>query len=470
MKKIRSVVLVSFAVSLGAVVASCLSFSSNPNAGGAGGSGDPGGSGTGGSTGTTDTGGSTGTSDTGGAIGTADTGGSTGTSGTGGAIGTSGTGGSAGRAGVGGSTGTPGVGGSTGSGGATAARGPCDVLATAGNPCVAAHSTVRALYGSYAGRLYQVCRGAFTVNTDTCTGTIRDIGVVGGYADSAAQDTFCAGSSCVISEIYDQSPNGNHLRRGPVGGKGAVDAPAIATALPIRINGHAVYGVYIRRGMGYRAGCDNCTGGGPNPARGVATGDQPETIYMVTSQNGLIDGCCFDYGNAETDAADDGNGTMEAVYFGGGVIWGTGMEGGHTDSTFPWVMADLENGLFAGFSTTPPINAAQKITSNTALPFPFVTALIVGDTAAQLAGRGRFAIYGANATTGPLKSMYDGIRPTLGNYVPMRKQGSIILGIGGDNSNTSEGQWFEGVMASGAATLATVNAVQANIVAAKYGQ
>ena len=52
----------------------------------------------------------------------------------------------------------------------------------------------------------------------------------------------------------------------------------------------------------------------------------------------------------------------------------------------------------------------------------------------------------------------------------MKKQGSIILGIGGDNSNSGGGQWFEGVMASGAASLATVNAVQANIVAARYGK
>ena len=41
---------------------------------------------------------------------------------------------------------------------ATAATkaGPCDILAAAANECVAAHSTVRALYSSYAGPLYQV--------------------------------------------------------------------------------------------------------------------------------------------------------------------------------------------------------------------------------------------------------------------------------------------------------------------------
>ena len=35
-----------------------------------------------------------------------------------------------------------------------AADGPCDILGRAGNPCVAAHSTVRALYAKYEGPLY----------------------------------------------------------------------------------------------------------------------------------------------------------------------------------------------------------------------------------------------------------------------------------------------------------------------------
>ena len=30
-----------------------------------------------------------------------------------------------------------------------AAAGPCDILAAAGNPCVAAHSTTRALFSAY---------------------------------------------------------------------------------------------------------------------------------------------------------------------------------------------------------------------------------------------------------------------------------------------------------------------------------
>ena len=64
---------------------------------------------------------------------------------------------------------------------------------------------------------------------------------------------------------------------------------------------------------------------------------------------------------------------MEAVYFGGGVAWGTGSPGGHANG--PWVMADLENGLYAGWEN----NQDQNISTNTPLKYNFVTAIVVGD-------------------------------------------------------------------------------------------
>ena len=36
---------------------------------------------------------------------------------------------------------------------------------------------------------------------------------------------------------------------------------------------------------------------------------------MVVSGSPFNSGCCFDYGNMETTNRDDGEGTMEAVYF-----------------------------------------------------------------------------------------------------------------------------------------------------------
>jgi hypothetical protein len=42
-------------------------------------------------------------------------------------------------------------------------KGPCDIYASAGDRCVAVHSTTRALYASYNGPLYQVLRQSATV-------------------------------------------------------------------------------------------------------------------------------------------------------------------------------------------------------------------------------------------------------------------------------------------------------------------
>ena len=69
---------------------------------------------------------------------------------------------------------------------------------------MAAHSTVRALFGAYGGKLYQVRNAA---------GTTKDILTLtpGGFADGASQDTFCMGTTCVITVVYDQSGKGNDL-------------------------------------------------------------------------------------------------------------------------------------------------------------------------------------------------------------------------------------------------------------------
>jgi hypothetical protein len=118
-------------------------------------------------------------------------------------------------------------------------------------------------------------------------------------------------------------------------------------------------------------------------------------------------------------------------------------------------MADLENGVFAGNSFAAPA-------TNTGFSVNYITAMLKGDT------NNHWALKGADAQSGTLKTLYDGARPA--GYSPMKKQGAIILGIGGDNSHTGEGTFFEGVMTSGYPTDAADDAVQANIVAAGYGK
>jgi hypothetical protein len=65
--------------------------------------------------------------------------------------------------------------------------------------------------------------------------------------------------------------------------------------------------------------------------------------------------------------------------------------------------------------------------------------------------------------------MFSGPRVNA-SYDPMRKQGAILLGNGGDNSNGSQGTFYEGAMTA-AGTFpadATDQQVQANVVAAGY--
>jgi len=63
---------------------------------------------------------------------------------------------------------------------------------------------------------------------------------------------------------------------------------------------------------------------------------------------------------------------------------------------------------------------------------------------------------------------FDGQRPSS-RYNPMRKEGAIGLGTGGDNSNAAQGNWFEGVMTAAYSSDAADNMLQANIVSV-YGQ
>ena len=309
---------------------------------------------------------------------------------------------------------------------------PCDIYAAAGTPCVAAHSTVRALFAKYNGRLYQVKRWSDSKTLDIKTLT------AGGYAGAAAQDTFCAGTSCTITVIYDQSGKGNDLTIQGPGGVGAQDYGASAAALPIMAGGHKVYGLYVSSGVSYRN----------NSTSSIARNGMPEGMYMVTSGTHVNSRCCFDYGNAETSSTDTGNGHMDAINFSTECWFSPCLGSG------PWVQADLENGLFAGGNGS---NMNNKGNSS-----EFVTALIKNN------GQNRYAIKGGNAQSGSLTTWYDELEPNRGGYSPMHQEGAIVLGTGGDNSNGSVGSFFEGVMTSGFPTDAADNTVQANIVSVGY--
>jgi hypothetical protein len=329
-------------------------------------------------------------------------------------------------------------------------EGPGDIYAAAGCPCVAAHSTTRALYASYNGPLYQVMRQS--------DGKTLDIGVVqpsagdpGGYADAAAQDAFCANTYCWITTIYDQSGKGNHLTQAPRGGfsgpaMGGFNNIPLADMAPITIMGHKAYGVFIEPGMGLR----------DDDPVGTAVDDQAEGQYWVVNGHHYNSGCCFDYGNGETDSRDDGDGTMETTYYGNAGAWYHGQAPG------PWIMTDQENNLVGCVNPSPNDKYCPDLPTIT---WRFVTATADGEPH-------HWRSMGGDAQQGDLQVMFDGPRVIndRNSYDPMRKQGAILLGNGGDNSNGSQGTFYEGAMTAPNTfpTEETNQKVQANIVAARY--
>ena len=300
---------------------------------------------------------------------------------------------------------------------------PCDLYSST-TPCVAAFSTTRALYSAYTGPLYQVTRQSDKAHTNI--GLLPD-----GYANAAAQDTFCAGTSCAITKLYDQSPNHNDLTPAPPGGAArgpgpnGYDIPAVANALPAIVAGHKVYGIAISPGMGYRNDSPNQT----------AVNGQPEGVYMVTSALNLNGKCCFDFGNAETNNLDNRAGHMDAI----NIMC-------HGNPCRPDAGLDMEDGIYGHL----------QVPAGTT----FVTDMGSSD------GQHTYAIYQGNAQSGTLTTT--GTIPLPSGYQPMRQEGAIILGIGGDNSNWAKGYFFEGVMTRGMPNTQAMEAVQSNIVAAGY--
>ena len=329
-------------------------------------------------------------------------------------------------------------------------EGPCDIYAAGGAPCVAAHSTTRALSASYNGPLYQVLRQS--------DGKTLDIGVVqpsatdgGGYADAAKQDAFCANTHCWITTVYDQSGHKNDITQAPPGPAGTQMAAGgfnnvpVADWAPVTIMGHKVYGIFIAPGMGLRNDNPHLT----------AVDDQAEGQYWVVNGHHYNSGCCFDYGNGEIDSRDDGDGTMETTYFGNQPSWY------HGPSPGPWIMSDQENNL-VGCVTDSPNNKNCDIP---VITWRFVAATMDGEPH-------HWRTMGGDGQRGEMQVIFDGTRVQnpRSSYDPMRKQGAIIMGNGGDNSNGSDGTVYEAAMTAAGTfpSKETNQKLQANIVAAKY--
>ena len=270
-----------------------------------------------------------------------------------------------------------------------------------------------------------------------------------------------------MEQIYDQTADHNNLvpqapTTEPYSNTTYSHNPVSATALPIVAGGHAVYGLKFDSGSPTGLPCPTSAtcvenrgsayNNGHVAAKGVAVNGQAESVYGVFGGTYTGSDCCFDFGNSEVAGTDDGNGTMDALNFSRDCWDQCGPGGG------PWVEADLENGMFMTGATTPTPEfptaflggsfesgdgwCCAATSQNLAMPYPFVTGILNNP------GSKTFEIEGANATTGGLATFYNGPTPPGKGYSPMRQEGGIILGSGGDQG-TTDGEFFEGVMTIG---------------------
>ncbi len=253
--------------------------------------------------------------------------------------------------------------------------------------------------------------------------------------------SFCANTTCTVTKLYDQSSNHNDMPISPGGywsgpGTNGADIGANAMALPVTVAGHAVYGLKMTQGMGYRT----------DTAKGVATGTQAEGIYMVTSSNLYTSQCCWDFGSGEVSNTDTGAGHMNAIE------WGNACWFGGCTGSGPWVEADLENGMYS-------TNTGPNTSSNTGVHDQYVSAWEKNN------GTNNFTLKYGDATTGGLTTTYSGGLPS-GYSMP--RAGWVLLGTGGDNSPGGAGEFFEAAMTSGYPSDSTENSVQSELTAAGY--
>ncbi len=328
-------------------------------------------------------------------------------------------------------------------GGSPGVEGPCDIFETDGAPCVGAYSTVRILSSTYDGPLYQVRRGGPDPNTGS-GGEVQDIPAIDGFADAATLEAFCGTSVCTVSKLYDQSGVGNHLTVAKAGcyeGTASQDDyESDAKRESVTVGGHKVYSLYMDKHEGYRN----------NEAQGTATGDDEQTIYMVAAGSGLRRGagccCCWNFGTASRNNCYGPTGMMGALYLGTG-YWGSGAGDG------PWFMGDFEAGVWAGGTGA----SDWENPNNPSMTMDFAFGML------KVGGQS-YALKMGNAQQGDLTTAWDGAK---GNWT-WQLEGGIILGIGGDNSNSSDGTFFEGAITAGWSSNEADLAVLRNVQAAGY--
>jgi hypothetical protein len=415
----------------------------------------------------------------GGAGGSAASGGSSGAGGqSGGSDGGPAAGGAAGSGGgttrAGGSTGSGGLAGGSGGAAATGGAGgstlpagalPGDIAKAAGTPFVAAHSMTRTLFSAYIGPLFKALRVSDKQEKDI--GTVTSTGLV----DLSSLSTFCSGTSCKVTTLYDQSGNGNDMWRGDTAANSPMDNGEAAklcdlmdieywqmsdgTKVPLALE-HG-----WESGQTWKA-VSQCLRN-RDKTKNMPTGAQAQTEFAIFHAKYLNDNCCFNYGNTGKLIHYSGPGTLSALNFSKIQFWSKG------DGNGPWPMVDFETGVYAGNTGKcgSGIPTSVACTSTGQNPNPSVTFDMV-TTLFKHNGVDHWAIKTGNAKTGPLSVNVD-LQSLPKGYSPLKQEGGLGLGEGGAADAHGSGGFSEGAVIAGETSNATDDAFQKSIVSV-YGK
>ena len=304
----------------------------------------------------------------------------------------------------------------------------------------------RALFATYSGKLFKVTR-----LSDSAT---KDISVTsaGGTVDVATLKSFCASDNvCGISVLYDQAGNGNDLSQ------------TLKAKMPTVAYWTTKGGATLPYSLSQASGDDGgIPGGGGQFLRNrlntkkIPTGSNPTTEYMVVYTKYYKGHCCWDYGNMEATTysgepeglGNDGPGTMFALYFGQTRDWTTGAGMG------PWGMVDMEDGVYSGGEGNGGTNSKDPA-------FVYPTTNVVG-VLAKTNGTSTFALkVGDMEAASTWTTPYSGNLPAT--YAPLRLEGGLSLGEGGDGSNNVDGAFFEGFVVAGQESDATDSSIATNL-------
>jgi len=333
----------------------------------------------------------------------------------------------------------------------TLTAGACDILNTAGTPCGAAYSLTRRMFAAYTGNLFQVERASdnTTLNVGSSSAT--------GQVNTAPIASFCSGTSCYFSEIYDQTANAANLtssattasmalyQTSPYNGLPILQttAPATTTAVNYSTPSATATTTYYRNLSG-SAGIPSGT-----PTNGISA-------YYVRTNYALV-GTEGDFGDMDSTVANSGVGHRFAIGY-------SSADGVATNTTGAYYCLDLENVASTAYSlncgasgTAPTIDLATA----TSLPSPPTFTLIGKYTYNATLASSSIAIEMADATQGGLSTLYSAApaqAPNLG--------GGVSLGEGADGK-IAYTSFQEGAIIP--STITADASLQANI-AAFYGQ